>query len=272
MLKPLRRHYPEYLMEAWGLGTFMVAASLATIVLEYPLSPVRQAITDPLLRRFIIGIAMGVTAIVIIYSPWGKQSGAHINPAVTFTFFRLGKIKPWDAFFYLISQFAGGLLGVLLVIPFGGKAIAHPNVNYIVTVPGSAGIIVAFIAEFLLSFGLMMTVLIVSNHERWARWTGVCAGILVATYITVEAPLSGMSINPARTIASAVPAHVWTGIWIYFAAPLLGMLLAGEVYVRQIGIRAVKCAKLHHENNKRCIFHCGYRNTQERQIRMDHQH
>jgi len=261
-MNALRRHWPEYFMEAAGLGIFMISAGAVTTILEYPASPIRQAIADPVLRRFLIGVAMGLTAIAIIYSPWGKQSGAHINPAVTFTFFRLGKVKPWDAFFYIMAQFVGGLLGLLLVVPLIRDAIADPSVNYIVTVPGSGGVAVAFIAELIISFGLMITVLFTTNNQRLAQWTGVFAGILVATYITFEAPLSGMSMNPARTLASALPAQVWTAVWVYFSAPLLGMLLAAEVYVRLKGRKAVRCAKLHHQNNKRCIFHCGYRATQ----------
>lgn len=229
MINALRRHWPEYLIEAAGLGIFMISAGLFTAILESPESVIRRAIADPLPRRMIIGVAMGMTAIAIIYSPWGKQSGAHINPAVTFTFFRLGKVKPWDACFYIVAQFVGGLIGLLLVGGVLRGAIADPAINYIVTVPGSGGVGVAFLAELTISFGLMLTILFVTNNQKLARWTGVFAGILVATYITIEAPLSGMSMNPARTLASALPAQVWTAIWIYFIAPLLGMLLAAEV-------------------------------------------
>jgi aquaporin Z len=91
---------------------------------------------------------------------------------------------------------------------------------------------------------------------RLHKFTGLCAGALVATYITFEAPISGMSMNPARTFASAVPAHHWVALWLYFTAPLIGMLAAAEVYVRTKGIQSVACAKLHHENHTRCIF-CG---------------
>jgi len=85
----------------------------------------------------------------------------------------------------------------------------------------------------------------------------LCAGILVATYITFTAPLSGMSMNPARTFGSALPAHVWTHLWIYCTAPLLGMLAAAEVFLRRHGAHRVLCAKLHHQNTKRCIFTPG---------------
>lgn len=255
----LRRHYPEYLMEAAGLGLFMLSASVVTAILEHPASLVHQAIANPLLRRFMIGVAMGLTAIAIIYSPWGKQSGAHINPVVTLTFCRLGKVKRTDALFYIVAQFIGGLLGVLLAAKILGDAIAHPNVGYVVTAPGASGTGIAFLAELIMSFGIMMMILTVSNTSKLARFTGLFAGILIATYITLEAPLSGMSMNPARTLASAIPAYNWTAIWVYFTAPLLGMLSASEVYVRLRGWSAVRCAKLHHHNNKRCIFRCGYR-------------
>ena len=114
MTEAFKRHWPEYLMEAAGLGLFMIAAFAFATVLEHPASPVRQAISESLPRRFLMGLAMGTTAIAIIYSPWGKQSGAHINPSTTLTFFRLGKIKPSDAVFYVMFQFAGGLLGAVV--------------------------------------------------------------------------------------------------------------------------------------------------------------
>ncbi|MGV0027675.1 MIP/aquaporin family protein [Phormidesmis priestleyi] len=258
-MNTLRRHYPEYFMEAAGLGLFMLAASLVTVLLEHPASPIRQAISEALVRRSIIGVAMGLTAIAIIHSPWGKQSGAHLNPVVTFTFFRLGKVKLSDACFYIVAQCIGGLLGVLLAAKLVSNAIVHPSVNYAVTIPGATGVGAAFFAELIISFGLMLMVLVTSNHPKWSRFTGILSGILVATYITIEAPFSGMSMNPARTLASAIPAQNWTAIWVYFTAPVLGMLLAAELYVRLNGRNAVRCAKLHHHNHKRCIFRCGYR-------------
>src|SRR6266581_4741070 len=108
-LGSLRVHWPEYLMEAALLGAFMVSACVFGALYEFPRSPVHQGIMSGFLRRLLMGVTMGLTAIAIIYSPWGKQSGAHINPSVTLTFFRLGKIKVWDALFYIASQFAGAV-------------------------------------------------------------------------------------------------------------------------------------------------------------------
>jgi aquaporin Z len=104
----------------------------------------------------------------------------------------------------------------------------------------------------------MWLVLTVSNTARLMRFTGIFAGLLVATYITIEAPLSGMSMNPARTLGPAMLAHTARTLWIYFTAPPLGMLLAAEVYVRRHGVETVHCAKLHHPSNIRCIFRCRF--------------
>lgn len=253
----LRQHWPEYLMEAWGLGTFMVSAGIAVSLLEATASPLYGAIPDADVRRAIVGLAMGLTAIGIIYSPWGRRSGAHINPAVTLTFLRLGKIHGWDALFFILAQFTGGVLGILLVWWLLGEPFAQPPVSYVVTVPGAAGPWAAFAAEGLLSFGLMLTLLFLMNASRLEHYTGLAAGMLVATYITLEAPLSGMSINPARTFASAAPAGIWTSAWIYFIAPPLGMLGAVELYRLMRFGTAWMCAKLDHPYDRRCI-HCGH--------------
>ena len=201
---------------------------------------------------------MGSTAIAIIFSPLGKRSGAHFNPSVTWTFFRLGKVRVCDAAFYTLFQFAGSIAGVMLASFTLGNLVAYQSVNYAVTLPGPDGPIVAFFAELFISFILFSVVLTLGNTKRLARWTGVFAGALVAIYITFESPISGMSMNPARTFGSAFSAQAWTAIWIYFVAPPLGMLMAAEVY-RRVTVRpTIACAKLHHHNNKRCIFRCNF--------------
>ncbi len=256
MTDALKRHWPEYLMEAACLGLFMVSAFTFGTILENPTSPVNQAIPNPSLRRFLMGLAMGSTAVGIVYSRWGKQSGAHINPSTTITFFRLGKVAPWDVVFYIVFQFIGGLAGALSASVVLSTWVSHPSVHYVVTTPGSAGAGIAFAAEIGISFILMTVILNVSNNTRWHKFTGLCAGVLIATYITFEAPISGMSMNVARTVASALPAQHWTALWIYITAPLIGMLAAAEVYVRTKGMQSVSCAKLNHDNATRCIF-CG---------------
>jgi aquaporin Z len=257
--RALRQHWPEYLIEGTGLAIFMVSAGLCATLLEYPESPVRLAIDAPVFRRLLMGVAMGMTAIAIIYSPWGKQSGAHINPAITLTFFRLGKIERWDALFYVGFQFLGAVSGVLLVAVVIGSPFTDTPVSYLVTRPGSGRAAVAFLVELSISFLLMTVVLVTTNTRGLDRYTGIFAGVLVATYVTLVVPTSGMSMNPARTFGSAFPSGIWTALWLYFTAPPLGMLLAAQGYLWLSGPRTVACAKLHHRNDKRCIFRCGYR-------------
>lgn len=252
----LRQHWPEYLMEAAGLGMFLVSAGFFATLLESPGSPIRAEIPQAVVRRALMGLAVGLTAVTIIYSPWGQQSGAHLNPAVTVTFLRMRKIKVWDAVFYSAAQCIGGITGVSLVYFVLREAFGDSPVSFLVTAPGEAGVGVAFAAEFAMCFGLMLMVLVTTNDTRWRRYTGWFAGLLLFLYITVEAPLSGMSINPARSLASASLAGTWTAFWVYILAPVLGMLAASQVYLATKGKAAVKCCKLNHLTDKRCI-HCG---------------
>src|SRR5262245_52968537 len=161
-IEAVRGHWPEYLIEAAGLALFMITAGAFGTLLEYPQSPLRGMLPDPLVRRALMGIAMGATAIGLIYSPWGRHSGAHFNPAVTWAFSRLGKVAAWDRVVYVIAQFVGGLAGVLAISAVLGNAFRRPPVEFVVTVPGSAGSLIAFLAEFAISCGLMLAVLYTS--------------------------------------------------------------------------------------------------------------
>jgi aquaporin Z len=257
-MKSFRKHLPEYLMEAAELGLFLVVAGLFASLFESPQSPIHQAIPNGDVRRLLMGVVMGLTAIALIYSPWGKQSGAHMNPAVTLTFYRLGKVKGQDALFYMLFQCLGGLAGVYLVALFLGAIFTQPPIRYIVTVPGSAGWVAALVGEWVIAFVMMSMVLLTSNNPKLNRFTGSFAGCLVMFYVFLEAPLSGFGMNPARSFASALPAQTWTAFWIYLLVPPLGMFCAALTYQSRFGLRSVKCAKLHHENNKRCIFNCNY--------------
>ncbi|MGD0677561.1 MAG: aquaporin [Polyangiaceae bacterium] len=265
VIRALRSHWPEYLCEALGLGIFMVSACLVTCFLESPGSPVHEAISNATLRRMLVGAAMGLTAIAIIYSPFGKRSGAHINPAVTMTFYRLGRVAPWDAAFYVLSQFVGGALGVVVSFVLAPSALKQPAVHFVVTSPGDAGLGAAAMGEAIISFLLMFTVLAVGGSP-YASSTGLIAGCLVAVFVAVEAPYSGMSMNPARSAASAIVAADWRAWWMYFVVPPLSMLAAAQAYLSAMGRAHVACAKLQHSADVRCIF-CGFVPS----ARQDHQ-
>ena len=245
-------HWPEYGIEAGALSCFMISACVFGTLLGAPGSPVVSAVPSPLVRRVMMGALMGLTLIAIVYSSWGRRSGAQMNPAFTLTFFRLGRSAPRDAAAYIVAQFVGGALGVVVAAALLGPALAAPGVMYVVTEPGMPGVAVAFISELVIWAVMMAMVLRVSSSERWKRYTGLFAGSLVATYIAIESPLSGMSMNPARTVASALVAHRWIAVWIYFVAPLAGMLIAAELFLRTRAQREIPCGKIMHAEP--CLF------------------
>src|SRR5215212_2051077 len=140
-------HWPEYAIEAVALGTFMVSAAAFATALYHPSSSLAAGISNEWLRRALMGLAMGATAIAIIYSPWGQRSGAHMNPAVTLTFFRLGKVAWPDLAGYVGAQFGGAIAGLAVVAAALHGIVSDPSVNYVTTVPGPPGVLVAFLAE-----------------------------------------------------------------------------------------------------------------------------
>jgi aquaporin Z len=107
-------HWPEYLMEAGELVLYMFATCAFATLLQHPASPVRHLIVNGFYRRAVIGLGMGATVVAIVMSPWGKQPGAHFNPGVTLTFYRLGKMDFADAALYIAAQFLGGIGGVVI--------------------------------------------------------------------------------------------------------------------------------------------------------------
>jgi aquaporin Z len=234
----------------------MLSACTFGTLFAHPDSPVVRAVRNPTLLRILMGMAMGSTSAALVYSRLGKRSGAHLNPSTTLTFLRLGKIQSIDALFYIAAQFVGAILGVYAGSIALRSWLAHPAVDYVVTLPGRYGYLWAFLGEGAITFFLMSVILRISNTPKLNRYTGLFAALLVSLYISIEAPISGMSMNPARTFGSAFSAARWTAIWIYFTAPPLGMLMAAELHVRS-GAR-VLCAKLHHDNNQRCFFRCNY--------------
>lgn len=258
MLSVIGSHWPRYVIEGVLLGCFMVSALAAVAVVEHPGSAVRRRVGSALARRVIIGIAMGLTAIGLIYSPWGERSGAHMNPAVTLAFAWLGKIGVADTVMYIAAQVIGGTLAVWVCAAAWPRVVRHPSVNCVVTLPrdGTRGAWMALGAEFVISFVLFMAVLVFSNSPRLGGFTGFAAGALVAVYIAFEAPLSGMSINPARTLASAIPAREYRRVWIYLVAPPAAMVLAAVVYA-SAGRGGVQCCKLSHGSTP-CEFGCDH--------------
>jgi aquaporin Z len=205
------------------------------------------------MRRMLTGISMELTAIALIYSPWGQRSGAHFNPYVTLTFLRLGKIKRIDAAFCFLFQFIRAAAGVCLAAAAPGSRIVEPRAKRRDT-SGKCRAAIAAIALFIISFAQMTLVLKVSNHPRFSRLTGLVAGIMVAIYITIAATHSGMSMNPARSFGSALFSGIWHWFLIYLIVPPVAMLAAAQVFVWRRGRAAVRCCKVDHSPKRDSMF------------------
>ena len=248
LLAALRQHWPHYLAEAAGIAFFVACSGLLAMLIKYPGSPVHQALPDnELLRRGLIGLGVCCVLVLIVYSPWGKRSGAHINPAVTLAFWQLGKIKPADALWYVLAQVAGAIGAAQVLKHVCGDWYAHPTIKYNVTQPAGPTLLaalVAFGAEFLMAFLLMQVTLYCLHSARLKEWTGWLLGALLALYVTFEAPLSGMSVNPARTLGTAVAAGRYEALWVYWLAPPLAMWLATVAFRRFHHGQPLECAIL----------------------------
>ncbi len=232
-LMPIKRLWSIYLMEAIGLAVFMTFASAFTVLLFHPDSSVGKAIGEPAARFAVLGVCMfPVVLFGIIKAPWGKKSGAHINPAVTLAFWRLGKISAVDAAFYILFQFLGAIATVWIVAQIMGPLYSHPEIDFAANKPGPDGPAVAFAIEFVITFGLMMLLLWMSNDERLEPKLPLFVSLLIGFYLTTATPFTGMSLNPARTTGSAVWASERPGLWLYFVAPIAATLCAAELYRR----------------------------------------
>lgn len=257
MWNALTTHWPEYLIEGALLGVFMISACLNAALLNHPASPVARRLPGAFARRAPMGVAMGLTAIGLIYSPWGSRSGAHMNPAFTLAMLTLGKVAPWDALFYILAQTIGGVAGVAVCAGVMPRTMAHESVAHITTVPGRRGAGAALAGELAIAAAMMAAVLVMLRLGEAAAYTGLVAGVLVAIFITFEAPLSGMGLNPARSLASALVARRYTGLWIYLLAPVAAMQLTAVAFAGIAGGDPTTCAKLNHPDSGRCIFGCN---------------
>ncbi len=208
----------------------MAGASLVTTQLRYREAWLHPYIPSPIAELGVLGLAMFFVVLAIIYSPWGNKSGAHINPAVTLAMWRLGKIEARDALFYIAAQFVGGVVAVQIMGLILGQGYGGDGVNYVVTSPGAAGPVAAFVAEWIISFVLMMVLMWALSDEKREQWAGLMIALLIGFYLVVEEPFSGMSLNPARSFASAFAAREWKDLWIYFVAPISAMLTAAELF------------------------------------------
>ncbi len=168
-----------------------------------------------------VGIAMtfGLIVMAMIYA-FGNISGAHINPAVSIAFAFTDRFEKKNLLGYLIAQLIGAFLASL-TLRFLFKD--HPHLGS--TMPFGSWE-QTFILEIILTYFLMIVILFVSQNKSVTHFTGIAVGATVLLEAMFAGPITGASMNPARSIAPAVVSGNYTELWIYIVAPILGAVLA----------------------------------------------
>lgn len=236
----------------------MLFIGVSAVALMWGAGSPLPAIEPPILRRFLTGLLFAGGATLVVYSPLGQRSGGHINPAVTLAFWLLGKVPARDVLPYIAAQVAGAIAGVALAALVLGDLAR--SVQYAATAPGDGWTWgSALIAEAVATFALVFLIFVCVNKPSVAARTGIFAGLLVVALVTVEAPISGTSVNPARSAAPALLVPLVRDQWIYVVGPIAGAILAAIAYRGRWGETTV-CAKLYHTAKYPCPFEtCGYR-------------
>ncbi|TAM82595.1 MAG: hypothetical protein EPN47_08015 [Acidobacteria bacterium] len=228
----------------------LVAVGVSIVILNFGQgSPVAALLPDSALRRIITGFLFGVTGASIAVSPLGKSSGAHINPVVTLAFWMKGKMSGPHALGYVVAQLAGGIAGALPLLAWGRMGA---SIGFGGTFPGNGFTLwQAMLGETVTTFGLIAGLFLFLGHHRLRSYTPLLFPFLYAVMVYLEAPVSGTSTNPARSIGPSLVAGDWYGWWVYWAGPLLGTfaaLAAGKfTWLRRFEIEVAKIYHFEHD-------------------------
>jgi aquaporin Z len=221
---------PRALFIAEFVGTaLLVGVGVSLVILDFGSgSPVVAALPSEGIRRLLTGFLFGATGALIAISPVGKVSGAHINPVVTLAFWWKGKMSPGHALGYVASQLAGAVAGALPLLAWGAMGA---SIEFGATLPDPGyGPGVALIGETVTTLALIVSLFCFLGHQKLRRFTPLLFPFLYAVMVFIEAPISGTSTNPARTLGPAVISGAWQGWWVYWLGPLLGSLLGVGIH------------------------------------------
>jgi len=234
------------------VGTaLLIAVGLSVVILNFGAgSPVVALFPNPGIRLVITGFLFGATGGIIALSPIGKVSGAHINPVVSLAFCLLGKLRARHALGYVLAQLCGAGLGGLPLLAWGrmGASIAFGA-----TVPGTGySAVAATLGELATTSALIIGLIIFLGHPRLRVFTPCLFPFLYAVMVYLEAPISGTSTNPARSLGPALISGDWHDWWVYWVGPVLGSLVGLGIY----RLTRLRLHKLEVEVAK--LYHFGY--------------
>lgn len=247
-------HWREYFAEFLGVA-FNIFIGFSAIVFNFGHDlPMEQLVPDVSVRRLITGLLFAGSGSIVAVSPIGKLSGAHINPSVSLAFWLQGKMHFQDFVGFAVGQFLGAIAAMLLLVTLWGDYAR--SVSNGMTLPGlSYPLWIVFFSEVAITFLLVFTIFIFVSHRRLMRWTPLIVWLLVAGMVWQEAPISGTSLNSARSFAPALVTGDWHHQWIYWVAPPMGAAIAVVVFrLLMLDKRDVLTGKLYHAFNYPSIF------------------
>jgi aquaporin Z len=217
---PWRIFFSEFVGTA-----LLVLGGLSVVIFMFGSgSPVTRILPSEGLRRLITGFLFGTTGALIAVSPVGKESGAHINPIVSFGFRLMGKLELKLMLVYIVAQLLGGVIGSLPLLVWGEMG---RSVSFGATLPGEGfSTTTVFLGEVVTTFAMVALLTIFLAFRKIRSFTPALFPPLYCIMVWAESPISGTSTNPARSLGPALISGQWQGWWIYWIGPLLGTLLA----------------------------------------------
>jgi len=240
-----------FLAEFFGTALLLLGGLSIVIIMFGTGSPLGPLIPNVKLRQVITGFLFGSIGASIAFSPIGKVSGAHINPAVTMVFLLFRKIEPRLAITYILAQLTGAVVGCLPLLLWGDMG---RSVFFGATVPGEGyPIYTVLFGEVITTFALVSLLVIFIGFRNLRQFTPFMIPFLYAIMVPLEAAISGTSTNPARTLGPSVISGEWTGWWIYWIGPLAGAFLASlacSLLAKRITIAKLYYFDSHNEGDK----------------------
>jgi aquaporin Z len=250
-------HLPEYAAEFFGTAC-LVFFGLSAVVFNFSDgTPMARWVPNHSLRLLLTGLCFAGSGSLVALSPLGRLSGGHINPSVSLAFWLGGKLPGRDFIAYVVAQMLGGAAGAFaLVSAWHGRAASVKNG---MTLPGAGWPLwQVFDSEVALTGLLVFLILIFVSSRRLMRWTPLMNWLVVAVMVWQEAPVSGTSLNPARSFGPALLSGLWTAQWLYFIAPPLGGMLGLAVFrLLTTQQRCLVTGKLFYAPNYRSLFRPG---------------
>jgi aquaporin Z len=241
-----------FLSELVGTAVLLLGGLSLVIFMFGAGSPLEQMLPSVVLRQTITGFLFGCVGASIAVSAVGKESGAHINPAVTLAFWLFQKLDTRTALGYVVAQLIGACVGCVPLLAWGsmGRSVAFGA-----TIPGQGyAIETVLMGEVITTFALVAGLCVFIGFRHLRPFTPFMIPFLYAVMVPLEASISGTSTNPARTFGPALISGRWEGWWIYWAGPITGTLVA--VVVCSSLARRIEVAKLYHfESDRRRVFH-----------------